>query len=327
MNSFFSFLFRDPLRKLIALLLTIVLYAVLNEGKQQQKDISHVPVKINCDDDVFISKVAANTTLHVVVRGSESRIKNLDTQSIYAAVDVTRKTPGFDSGNVTLVLEPKDFVTPPGIEVVSIEPKNLVLPVEKKVSKEIKIVPVVQGKPRAGLDHNGGRCSPGVVTVSGAERALRDLQEIRTEPLTIPRGESRSFSKIVNLISPGEDFALNISQTEVTVTITDEMSRILPNRIAVNWHYPLNWDKKIVPSENAVSVTIAGLQDEINKISGDSVMVFADLNDRKYNIPGEYDVPLKAVLNSSGHVVRIVKIEPALIRVKLEVPAEVPDKK
>lgn len=327
MNSFFSFLFRDPLRKLIALLLTIVLYAVLNEGKQQQKDIAHVPVKINCDPDVFMSKVAANTTLHVVVRGSESRIKNLDIQSIYATVNVTRKTPGFESGNVTVVLEPKDFVTPPGIEVISIEPKNLVLPVEKKVSKEVKIVPVVQGRPRSGLDHDGGRCSPDVVTVSGAERALRDLQEIRTEPVTIPRGESRSFSKTVNLISPGEDFVLNISRTEVIVTITDEMSRILPDRIAVNWHCPLNWDKKIVPVEKAVSVTIAGLQDEINKISGESVMVFADLNDPKYNTPGEYDIPVKAILNTPGHVVRIIKIEPAVVRVKIEVPAVVPDKK
>ena len=40
MKSFWQFLIQDPVRKLIALALTVVLFAVLNEGKQQNKDIN-----------------------------------------------------------------------------------------------------------------------------------------------------------------------------------------------------------------------------------------------------------------------------------------------
>ena len=47
MNRIVQVLFKHPLHKIVALGITILLYAVLNEGKQQQKDILNIPVSID----------------------------------------------------------------------------------------------------------------------------------------------------------------------------------------------------------------------------------------------------------------------------------------
>ena len=105
------------------------------------------------------------------------------------------------------------------------------------------------------------------------------------------------------------------------------MSRKLPQKIPVRWQRPLNRDLNIIPEEDTVSVTISGQQDELNKISGDEVLVYADLSDPKYAVPGEYSVKLRAVLDSNaGNVVRISGVEPSEIKIKCERPAAVPDK-
>ena len=327
MNSFLSFLFRDPLRKLIALLLTIVLYAVLNEGKQQQKELFKVPVEIKCDDDVFVAKIHKEATVQLTVRGSESKIKKLDMQTIRGEVEISRTAQGFESGSAVLYLDPKIFDCPQGIEIVSIEPEMLEIPVQRRTSRDIPIEPIVSGRPRQGMAHDGGRCSPDMVTVSGPERGIRNLEKIRTEQVVIPDGESRSFSKSVDLISPGEEFVMNISKTDVTVNITTDMSRRLPRKVAVQWHIPLNRKLAVRAETDAVAVTVAGQQDEINSITGEDIMVYADLSDPKYDSVGEHTVALKSLLKNSGNMVRITAVEPSEIKIFCEEPTAKSDKK
>ena len=193
MSAFWAFLIRDPWRKIIALVLTVILYVVLNEGKQQQKDLLNIPVEIKADDEVFIPNVNRSTAVRVTVRGSESRIKKLNIQDIRGAVEITCNTPGFQSGNVTLFLEPKDFVSSRGIEIVSIEPSRLVVPVQRRISRDVPVAPIVVGQPRQGLAHDGGKAQPDMVRVSGPERAVRNLQTLKTEILRI-RQDSFSAS-------------------------------------------------------------------------------------------------------------------------------------
>ncbi|MBE6358177.1 MAG: hypothetical protein E7057_02890 [Lentisphaerae bacterium] len=318
MSAFWAFLIRDPWRKIIALVLTVILYVVLNEGKQQQKDLLNIPVEIKADDEVFIPNVNRSTAVRVTVRGSESRIKKLNIQDIRGAVEITCNTPGFQSGNVTLFLEPKDFVSSRGIEIVSIEPSRLVVPVQRRISRDVPVAPIVVGQPRQGLAHDGGKAQPDMVRVSGPERAVRNLQTLKTEILRIRQDESRSFSKSIALESPGDEFTLSTQMVDVTVTITDDMSRSLPWLVPVLWNLPLQRNVKIFPERESVTVTVSGQQDEIKRISENEIMVYADLRDSAYDKPGDYIVPLKAVVNIPGKFIRVTRIEPDKIRIRCE---------
>ena len=49
MKSFLHMLVKDPLRKILALVFTLVLYWALNEGKQREDSIDGVQMHIVCD--------------------------------------------------------------------------------------------------------------------------------------------------------------------------------------------------------------------------------------------------------------------------------------
>lgn len=318
MRWIMAFLLKDPLRKLIALALTIVLYAVLNEGKQQQKDVVNIPLTIESSSDVFLPDNSRIQSFRLTVRGSESRIKKLNVQDVSGKVTISRKTPGFDSGAVTLQISPDDFVTPRGIEVISIDPEVLTLPVQRRIRKEIAVSPLVTGQPRQGFECGEIRCYPDSVVVSGPEKAVAGILEISTEPLHIISGETRSFSKSVQLVNPmPEELTFNISSTNVSVTIRQlpYVAREIPG-IPVQWQRPLKEQLKITPELEKVTVTLAGTQNELDNISLGDLMVYADLSDPRYAVPGEYLVPVQAVLKRADGNVRIQSLSPEKIRIK-----------
>lgn len=320
MKRFLTFLLKDPLRKLIALALTIVLYAVLNEGKQQQKDVVNIPLTIEYSGDVFLPENSRTQSLRLTVRGSESRIKKLNVQDIAGRVKISRNTPGFDSGTVSLQISPDDFVTPKGIEVVSIDPDVLTLPVQRKIRREVTVSPVITGQPRQGFERGEVRCYPDTVVISGPEKAVAGILSVSTEPLHILSGETRPFSKGVQLINPmPEELTFNISTTNVSVTIRQlpYIAREIAG-IPVQWQRPLKEQLKITPEQEKVDVTLAGTQNDLDNISLGDLMVFADLSDPRYAVAGEHLVPVQAVLKRADGNVRIQAVSPAKIKIKCE---------
>ncbi len=318
MKAFGEFLIKDPLRKLIALSLTIVLYAVLYEGKLQQKDLRSVPLEITGGDDVFISSVDRHAAVRLTVRGSESRIKNLNVNDIVGSIEISRNTPGFESGTVSIQLSPDNFVCPQGIEIISIEPEVITLPVQRLISLEIPIVPEISGRPRTGYVRGEVSCYPEKVLVTGAEQAVSNLWAVRTERYNIRDNETETVICHLNLQNMNPDeFSFNISSVRVTIPVTTEISRTLP-QVPVRCLVPADWGITVHPDRQSVSVTVSGSPSETDTVSAADIMVYADLSDPKFAEAGEYSVPLHAVLKDPNRHLRITFIEPSAIKIRCE---------
>ncbi|MBR7130813.1 MAG: hypothetical protein IKC82_02325 [Lentisphaeria bacterium] len=325
MSAFLTFLFKDPLRKLIALSLTIVLYAVLNEGKQREEIIDGIPMQIKCDDDVFLPEINRSCSVRLTVRGSESTIKKLTKQDIQGTIMLSRNTPGFASGRVTLRFNPKDFAVPRGVEVIRVEhPQELTIPVQRKISRMLPIHPETFGSVQSGWVCNEVTAEPASVIVSGPERLVNTLREVVTEPLNID-GETVSFSKkglILKNPQP-EELSFDLSSAEVSVKIVriPDVPRKFTD-IPVRCMVPPGNSVQLQPDKKIVTVTVSGRQSAINKISGKDITVFADLSDPKYQLPGEHLLQLQAVLNNPQDNLRISAIEPKEIKIKSVVAVE-----
>ena len=320
MKSFLIFLFKDPLRKLIALSLTVVLYAVLNEGKQREEIIDGVQMLIKCDDDIFIPDSLRSCAVRLSARGSESRIKKVTNRDIHGEVMITRNTPGFASGRVVLHFNPRDFVSPRGVEVIRVEqPLEITIPVQRKITRMLPVRPETIGRVQAGWVCNEVSCEPASVIVSGPERVVNSLKEVVTEPLNID-GETVSFSKKGMLLKNPrpEELTFDLTAAEVFVKIAHvpDVPRKLVD-IPVRCMVPPGKAVNFIPEKAVVSVTVSGWQSEINRISGQDVTVLADLSDPKYLSPGEHQVRLRAVLNNqNNNNLRVVSIEPLEIKIK-----------
>ena len=320
MKSFWQFLIQDPLRKLIALALTVVLFAVLNEGKQLNKDINAVLLNVHCDDEVFLSHANTVIPVRLSVRGSESRIKNLNTGDITGVLEISRNTPGFDSGTLHLPLSADNFVCPRGIEIIDIDPKSVVLPVQRKISREVAIVPEINGRPRQGWELREVGCFPETVLVTGPERAVNNLSGIATEVLNIRPEETQTFSKNMPLRNPMPDeYTFNVASANVTVTISRQVNirRQLDN-IPVRWIFSQNKSLRFTPANSVSSVTLSGSQAAVGKILPENILLYAELSDPMHMNPGEYEITLQAVIKNSDGSVKIVSVKPDKIKVKCE---------
>ena len=321
--------FKDPLRKIIALSLTVVLYAVLNEGKQQHRDIGQVMLEIEGGEDVFIPKAERSCYVNLSVRGSESRIKKLRSQDINGkAKDIVGKVrvvgdpAAFSAGTLKLHLAPEHFRCPRGIEVIAIEPAVLTLPIQRKISRDVPVEPVITGKPQPGRATSGIRCFPERVTVTGPERAVQALASIRTEPLSID-GEVMTFDKEMKLINPmpGE-FDFDAQSTNISVTIIESPDvpreiRDVPVRYLAS---PLHQSRGLIPSlpdRSRVSVMITGQQGAVNRITASDITVYADIGDPRYAQVGEHQVPLRAVLPVQDGGARVTGIVPDKVTIRI----------
>ena len=323
MKSFREFLLKDPLRKVIALSLTVVLYLALNEGKKQKKDIPDVPLEIEGGADVFLPHSSRSGYVRLTVRGSESRVKRLEVKDIVGKVRVTGSPAAFNNGTLKLHLAPEHFHCPRGIEVIAMEPAVLNLSIQRQISRDVPVKPEITGTPQQGRVVAGIRCFPERVTVTGPEKAVQSLREICTEPLSID-GEVMTFDKEMRLINPmpGE-YSFDTSSTNISVTIAE--SPDVPRKFAnIPVRYlasPLQQSGVVygLPDQLRVSVTLTGPQSVINRITGAEITVFADVSDSRYAVPGEHQVPLRVSLNlpDSGNV-RVTGIVPDRISFKVK---------
>lgn len=312
LSSFFHFLIKDPWRKLIALSLTVVLYLVLNDGKQREEDFNDVSLTIECADDVFLPEMDRTQRVQLTLRGSESRIKRLEKKDIQGRIKINRKTPGFSSQIITLT--PRDFTVPRGIEVVRVKPEQLLIPLEPRGMRQLPVKVNITGEVLPGW-HSRVRCVPESVSVFGPESVLHKLENVETDPLSV-QGENFGFEKSLGLINPRpHELTLAVSSVNVKVDVIQEPQRTLTG-IPLQIIMPQGKLLKFEAESKSVSVTFSGKQSLINQISAEDVTVFMNLSDAKYAVAGEYTVALQAVLNNHKDAKLHVSVKPAEIKIK-----------
>ncbi|MBQ9804005.1 MAG: hypothetical protein IJW35_04085 [Lentisphaeria bacterium] len=317
MNFIVNFLTKDIWRKLIALTIACVLYLNLYEYKE--RDIHDVKVEINHDPDIFIDPSYQNTSVHLKIKGTKRQVEELAlADAISGRVKLEYNADAIRTGKARVYLRQHNFSSDKKIKIVSIKPDVLEIPIQRKISRELNIVPQITGSPKPGKVFSL-RAHPAKVTVSGPEQLVNSLpQEISTEPFPLDN-DDKTFSKELKLVKPNSDkLQLSVSAAYVTVDIRDSYDITRDISVTVKYlHTALQSDDHPVklPVPNKVSVKVKGNQNEVNLLTRNDITVFADLSG--ITAPGDHTVPLQATLTKSGSSVQVVSITPAAVRVTI----------
>ena len=254
----------------------------------------------------------------------------------------------FEEGVVQITINP-GWLSVPERELVqmsvgSMSPQRLSLFVSKTVKRRLPVRVQLTGKPREGYEVRSREGVPPEVTVTGPRTVLEQMEDIGTQGVSIwdarndiHRIVALELEHKTTIPSPGR----RDRQKEVTLRLKAEPSEVathvqiaaesatraiedVPVLVLRPPKFP--YEVQISEEESAVTVTFAGLPQDVRRLQPGDVSVYVDLKNLKEEkiAPGEsvpYREKVQALLRSDVPV-RIENIKPDQITIELRNPAE-----
>jgi hypothetical protein len=169
---------------------------------------------------------------------------------------------------------------PRGITVLRVQPASVILSLDKLIQKHFPVKPVISGKIAAGYVLKSMKMDPEVITITGPQTILSQLDELRTHDIVI-EGLSESQQRQVPLKLKPEIVDL-IGETSVTaslqvvqetvrktiynvpvVAIADGVQQqVLPGKVTVTANVPKSLVKEKNNLKSLFTVTVSDVLDD-----------------------------------------------------------------
>ena len=116
----------------------------------------------------------------VRLRGASGLLHDAPLQSLRAQVDLADEAPG----ERTWFLGTEAVEAPSGVQVMRVDPSQVVLVLDRTVTSIVRVSPRVLGQPAAGFEIHNIVIEPRELSVEGPESLLRHVEQITTEPIS-----------------------------------------------------------------------------------------------------------------------------------------------
>jgi len=205
---------RYPLQFLVALVAAILLWYVL--AGQQDQNISVRGVKatltlVNMPRNLVLMSTVPDT-VSLQLRGPLT--KSLDAA---AALEVYLDLADAHPGTSSYTIDAAGITLPQEVEVVSIEPAAITLELERLISTNLPLKPVVEGVPAPGFRIGEVRITPLQINLQGPESRVLALDQVETTPVSV-EGAARPVEVTVlpRLVDP---FLRSLTVVPVVVVV------------------------------------------------------------------------------------------------------------
>jgi len=292
-----------------ALLLAVILWAYANRQSTVEGKFL-LSFAVNTPDDVIA--IIDKKDIRVSVRGSSRAIERIeDYKGTLKISYVPMNIPTAEEGEAaeTVHLEPafieesisKSIKQSLDIEASKITPDFVEVTLVRMEKKELKVEPVIVGKPAEGFEvvEDGVSLYPENVTVSGPAKILKNLTTIKTEEIDISGRKIPYFNAGVNLVKAIDDYPIEAKTTvEVIIDIRRQVEKLpLKEReIKLLLGDGFSYEAKIISKKRA-DVELSGPKAIIEQIrvKPELALLFVDVSDLK---PREtpYDLPVRTCL-------------------------------
>lgn len=296
--------------KFLALLLALLLWFSISNQVNSVTTLRNVPIEfLNIPDGMQI-RGAERDAANVKIRGLRDALGDL--QAGFPRLSLVADLKGFQPGKRVVTLTPGDVVSPPNIEVLSVEPSRFSITVERTTRATIRVAPAIEGSPPEGYDLIGVDVFPPSVTVSGPESVVRKLKNISTETISL-NGKTSEFTTVADIDLSDPSLEL-IDSAEVSVKVNVRPSQqavelgLLPVTVI-----PHAERAKAAPS--SVQVILKGDQAEIENIRRTQLLVIANVT----GLPrGEHTIsPVVQMPDSIRSKISAIKINPETVKVTI----------
>ena len=153
-------------------------------------------------------------TVEVRLRGSSGALSRIGAGDLAAVLDLRTARPGRRLFHLT----PSQVTVPYGINVVQVGPSTVTMEFEASGVRTVPVEPDIEGRPDPGFEVTSVTSDPATVEVAGPESALKRLDAVVTEPVSV-NGETRSIREVVTIGVQDASLRL-VTPTTAVVTVT-----------------------------------------------------------------------------------------------------------
>lgn len=291
--------------RILALVLAIGLWVFVNAGQRGSLQSFNVPISYrNLPPHYFITNPHPES-VKIEVSGPRTLLSIIDANRLTVKLDLT----GVGVGQASFKIDPDAFRLPRMTTLTSITPSQIVLELDKVVTREVPSRLALTGKVAEGYRILSLETNPHIVTVRGPSKDLARIDEVETEPIQLS-GLSTNIERMVALAAPSATVRIDPAEVAVNVVIgpleEDRLMHAVP--IAVrNSAYPAT----IRPS--SVSVTVHGPELALSRL--DRTKLFSI--DASGLAPGNYEIPLEVTLPEG-----VKLIDQSITKVRLRLSRE-----
>lgn len=297
--------FRHIGLKLLSVGLGVLLWMVVSGEETVERGL-RVPLELQQAPPGLELTGEVPTTVDVRVRGASGTLSRVAAGDVVAVVDLRTARPG----RRLFPLNPEHVRVPFGVEVVQVMPSAIAMAFEPSVSRQVPVVPAVDGRPAPGYVVGPMSAEPATVEVVGPESAVAGATEALTEPVSVTgaRGVVRE-SVTVGMLDP----ALRLKNPRPATVTVQILPAPLERRVS---NRPVHL-RNVAPMLQAeaspivVDVTLRGSREALNRVDPDDVVAYIDVSGLG---SGEYMLTAHA---EASQEVGIVRIEPPTVKVRI----------
>ncbi len=298
-------------KKTIAVFIAVILWFVANVEFDVERTLEINVNYSNLDRNLIITNDPPKK-VKLRLQGPRSIISSLSDTSLYITLDLSDISEGISRYEI----QEKHINLPRDVNIISISPAEIVLNVDKVVTKIVRIEPNISPPDRGYKLAGKPRVFPEKVKIKGPKTILSKLDSIKTNPISIA-GEKSQFTIQVPL-QPPSNLVEIVGPKLVTVTINLERVNIQKEfeNLGVDFK---NFDNihYTVKENSLVSLTFYGPYDLLNDLRSNDIKVYVDANHLKSKNPGSYELPVMVDYPNSD-TVRLKSISPKKIKINIE---------
>jgi YbbR domain-containing protein len=263
--------FRHIGLKLLSLGLALLLWMVVSgeetveRGLRVPLELQQVPAGLELTGDI-------PTAIDVRVRGSSGVLSRVSAGDVVGVLDLRTAREGHRLFPIT----PDQVRVPFGIEVVQITPPTIAIAFEQSASRQVPVVPAVEGRPAPGFVVGGKIADPKTVEVVGPESVVKNVTEVMTEAVTVAGARQHVTQTVVLGLQDPSLRLKNARSANVTVEIVAApLERILRGRPIHLRGLGPSLEAQAIPA--SADVALGGARSPLDRIATDDVILYIDL--------------------------------------------------
>jgi hypothetical protein len=282
--------------KLLSVSLALLLWMVVSgeetveRGLRVPLELTQVPAGLELLGDV-------PATVDVRVRGASGALSRVGAGDVVAVLDLHTA----QSGRRLFPLTPDQVRAPFGVEIVQVLPSAVTMAFEPSASREVRIVPAVEGRPAPGFMVGRLTADPGTAEVIGPDSAVRHASEVVTEPVSVEGARQQvRQSAVLGLLDPALRLKSVRSATVTVQILPAPLERTLRNQPVHLKNLGAGLQAEAMPA--AVDLTVRGNRETLGRVSADDLTAFLDLAGLG---PGQYSLTVHADSSLDAGVTRV----------------------
>jgi len=217
----------NPGLKLLSLLMAFSLWLYVNARGQVQINFAVPVVPTDLPAELVLTDLGAESA-EVRVQALPADLERIQPRHVEMRLDLSEAVPG----EQWLPISVDDVVGAGTAEVVHVEPRQVRVVIERRVTRPFTVEPVINGEPDAARKVQRVTVDPAEVQLTGGESAFKRFKHLTTQPVDIT-GLAHSLRREVRLDLQGRDLQMAVKQpVYVTITLVDNPPATPPSGAA-----------------------------------------------------------------------------------------------